>query len=431
MHLGEGVVGTVAQRRIGMLVNDCASQATVLYEERCGAAAILAEPLLERDHLLGVLLLSHHRGAFTVEHQAALVLVGAHASTRLASARLHATLHALTRLNQGVAASPPGSDALHAVAQAATAFMHTPVVTLWLAHDTARTLALRGCSAAGARLRFPVTTLPYTHGVVGWAATHRRPLHVPDVGASKRGDDWLWLRAHQLHSVCALPLLWGETLLAVLVAFDRQPFHLTPDDQPLLQAFLAQAAVVVRTACLGDAVKTQATRLAHNATHLTRARAAQQRTAALLSRLRQQHRLILDAVREGIYGLDTQGQITFVNTAAVRLLGWDATALRRRSLHDVLSHGPGDGTPCPAEACPILAALHDGTVHHLADQRWWRQDGTCLPVEWMSAPVRDHQEVVIGAVVVFSDLSELQPAERGQVGAMPSPFSQLGSIVRL
>ncbi|MEL6930577.1 MAG: PAS domain-containing protein, partial [Cyanobacteria bacterium J06600_6] len=46
-----------------------------------------------------------------------------------------------------------------------------------------------------------------------------------------------------------------------------------------------------------------------------------------LANLRRQHQLILNSVGEGVYGLDTQGNTTFVNPAAASLIGWEESDL--------------------------------------------------------------------------------------------------------
>jgi putative methionine-R-sulfoxide reductase with GAF domain len=62
LRLGEGISGKVAQRREGLIVNDyqTSPHAGSPITERAGITAILAEPLLYRDRLLGV---------FTVDHE--------------------------------------------------------------------------------------------------------------------------------------------------------------------------------------------------------------------------------------------------------------------------------------------------------------------------------------------------------------------------
>ncbi len=115
--------------------------------------------------------------------------------------------------------------------------------------------------------------------------------------------------------------------------------------------------------------------------------------------------LILGALGEGVYGLDKQGNGTFVNDAAVRILGWTGKDIIGAPLHDIHHHSHADGSPYPREECPIYAALRDGVLHEGDDEVFWHANGNAIPVQYTSTPIVERGEVV-GAVVVFRDISE-------------------------
>jgi diguanylate cyclase (GGDEF)-like protein/PAS domain S-box-containing protein len=129
-----------------------------------------------------------------------------------------------------------------------------------------------------------------------------------------------------------------------------------------------------------------------------------------LERLSRQHEMVLKSAGEGIFGLDLDGNATFVNPAAARITGWEAEELVGRPQHDVLHHTKPDGSPYPREECPMHAALEDGTTHSRDDEVFWRKDGTSFPVEYMSSPILQDGEV-IGAVVTFKDITERKTLE--------------------
>jgi PAS domain S-box-containing protein len=122
------------------------------------------------------------------------------------------------------------------------------------------------------------------------------------------------------------------------------------------------------------------------------------------------HELILGALGEGVYGLDRDGRGTFVNDAAVRILGWTGRDILGAPLHDIHHHSHADGTPYPVEQCPIYAALQDGVIHEGDDEVFWHANGSPIPVQYTSTPVVESGEVV-GAVVVFRDISERRRLE--------------------
>ena len=122
-----------------------------------------------------------------------------------------------------------------------------------------------------------------------------------------------------------------------------------------------------------------------------------------LRRLRTMHELILNAAGEGIYGLDNEGRATFGNTATKEILGWGPDEVIGKKSHDVHHHSHPDGSPYPRTDCPIYAALHDGEIHRVDDEVFWHIDGSPVPVEYTSTPIRQDGEIQ-GAVVVFRDV---------------------------
>ncbi|MFN9584959.1 MAG: PAS domain-containing protein [Pseudomonadaceae bacterium] len=124
-----------------------------------------------------------------------------------------------------------------------------------------------------------------------------------------------------------------------------------------------------------------------------------------------QNQLILGAAGEGIYGVNRNGETTFVNPAAERILGWRADDLIGHNIHDLIHHHHPDGSTYDGHTCPIYAAFNDGEVHQVADEVFWNKAGKPIPVDYTSTPLRDDGELV-GAVVVFRDISERLETER-------------------
>ena len=129
-----------------------------------------------------------------------------------------------------------------------------------------------------------------------------------------------------------------------------------------------------------------------------------------LSQLQAQHQKILDSAGEGIYGLDRDGRITFVNAVATATLGWKLEDVIGKSAHDVHHHSHADGSPYPRDECPIIAAIRDGEVHRVDDEVFWHVDGSSVPVEYTSTPIYDEGKPS-GAVVVFRDITKRKEIE--------------------
>ncbi len=130
-----------------------------------------------------------------------------------------------------------------------------------------------------------------------------------------------------------------------------------------------------------------------------------------LERLRRLSQLILKWAGEGIFGIDRDGRITFANPAAAVMLGYEADEMILRKAHPLLQHTRADGEPKPESQSLIYAAFKDDDVYHVSDELFWRNDGESFPVEYTATPLRKAGEVV-GAVVVFKDITERKLAER-------------------
>jgi len=124
-----------------------------------------------------------------------------------------------------------------------------------------------------------------------------------------------------------------------------------------------------------------------------------------LQDLQNRYSLILNAMSEGVYGLDAEGHATFVNPAAEQLTGWSAEEILGKNIHQFHHHSHEDGSPYPDHDCPIYQTRLTGQAAHCDQEVFWRKDGSCFPVEYSSTPIENEGEIV-GVVVVFKDISE-------------------------
>jgi signal transduction histidine kinase/ActR/RegA family two-component response regulator len=253
--LGEGVTGMVAQHREGVMINDDQVSPPIgpLF-------AILSEPLVYRDRLLGVITINNEGTGrvFGAPERDLLTLFAAQAAIAIENARLYealegrfARLRTLMRLTQFISSSLDIKEVLGEIAQAAATLMDATMVNFWIADIPTQTLHMWTSSNPVLASALPIRrTLAFGEGGVGWVALHRRPLNVPDVASDARFIARAWLKQQGLTSFLALPILLDGALLAVLALAGRQPFHFAPEDQSLLESFAAQAAVAIRNAAL-------------------------------------------------------------------------------------------------------------------------------------------------------------------------------------
>ena len=143
-------------------------------------------------------------------------------------------------------------------------------------------------------------------------------------------------------------------------------------------------------------------------------RRLEERVAERTRSLRQVTRrtdLMVDSVGEGIYGVDPDGLITFVNPAAAQALGYAAWELTGRDAHTTFHERGPDGEPLPEEQCYISEAIRLGLVSTSEDDSYVRSDGRLLPVEVTTTPLAEGDQV-LGAVVIFRDVTQRREVER-------------------
>jgi len=129
-----------------------------------------------------------------------------------------------------------------------------------------------------------------------------------------------------------------------------------------------------------------------------------------IERLSQRNELLLMAAGEGIFGIDREERTTFINPAALRMLGYDAGEVIGVGQHALFHHSYPDGRPYPEAACPIRRTLGDGLPRHDLDEWFIRKDGSGFPVALTVSPIHE-QGVLTGAVVSFQDATQRKAAE--------------------
>jgi PAS domain S-box-containing protein len=142
-----------------------------------------------------------------------------------------------------------------------------------------------------------------------------------------------------------------------------------------------------------------------------RRRAEEERT-----RVSRQMRLLMDSTGEGIYGIDLQGNCTFINRATVEMIGYRPEEVLGRNMHDLVHHYKPDGSEYPVEECPIYRAFKRGEGCRVDAEVMWRRDGTLIPVEYSSFPILEDGKIT-GAVVAVSDIAERKRLEGELIAA--------------
>ena len=144
---------------------------------------------------------------------------------------------------------------------------------------------------------------------------------------------------------------------------------------------------------------------------MVRSLAARGRSEAALAAEAEKLRTTLASIGDAVITTDTAGRITSMNAAAESLTGWndaDAAGQELGSAFRVI-----DESTRQAVASPLAPVLRDGEPVSVGQHRLLlRKDGVERPIEDSVAPIRSAQDGVVGAVLVFRDISERKKTEK-------------------
>jgi PAS domain S-box-containing protein len=260
LKLGEGVAGTVAQRREGLLVNDTQHRpdAPPTFTGQYGPASTMAEPLLYRDRLIGVLVVTHVKPGrfFLIPDREPLAILAAQATIALENARLfhestqrQAQLTTILDINKRIATNEDMPSLLAQIAEEAARL---------LGADGAILRLLRGdlLVAVGATPYGPaMSDVPETRlgeGIVGRVAMQNRVLMVSDVQAHADITPYRKRRAAEagIHAMLCVPVRGPHRVLGVLSSTSKHRRVFTDDEAMVLSAYAEQVAIAIEHARL-------------------------------------------------------------------------------------------------------------------------------------------------------------------------------------
>jgi PAS domain S-box-containing protein len=118
-------------------------------------------------------------------------------------------------------------------------------------------------------------------------------------------------------------------------------------------------------------------------------------------------RAVTDNMGEGLFTLDSDGCVSYMNQVALDLLGWPWEELQGQELHPILHPLRLDGSPMPVEECPMLKAGRDGKLVRVESDVFICHDGSHLPVAYTASPFAT-VDGIEGCVVLFEDITERQ-----------------------
>lgn len=123
-----------------------------------------------------------------------------------------------------------------------------------------------------------------------------------------------------------------------------------------------------------------------------------------LQRLKVFNRILLCATSDAVYGLDVNGNTTFINEKACTVLGRHENEVLGMCMHDFLQHCGKNKNNLSRHHCFIYQTLKDGMVRQIEGEFFCRKNGEKFPVNYIVTPLEENARVT-GVIVIFKDMS--------------------------
>jgi len=125
---------------------------------------------------------------------------------------------------------------------------------------------------------------------------------------------------------------------------------------------------------------------------------------------KEQLRVTLRSIGDAVISCDTRGNVTFINPVAEVMTGWtigEAAGKPLSKIFSIVNELSGAVLDSPVEAVlkegrPVALANHTNLI---------KRDGGTVPIEDSAAPILDDKGQVIGAVLVFRDVTAKRRSE--------------------
>jgi PAS domain S-box-containing protein len=225
------------------------------------------------------------------------------------------------------------------------------------------------------------------------------PLYITDVRQDERFAADAVIREAGVVAYAGVPLYSAGQPVGTLSAVDMRPVRWTPEQRAALRD-LAQLVM--------DELELRA--------QVVERRRTEQRAVQAGAEADRQARLLRAVMRqmpEGVVVASApDGELTAANDEFRRLLGHTMLAAATIEEYGVYPVLHPDGTPYLPREMPVARALLHGEVITTEELRYRRDDGRIIDLWVRAAPVRDHEDEIIAAVGIFTDITERKRLEQ-------------------
>lgn len=237
-------------------------------------------------------------------------------------------------------------------------------------------------------LGFPETMIGHFSLVEGQGLStlvvkNKKPDVVIDFAHETRFEMPAIVAEKGIRSAVSVPMMMRGDVIGVLIGHTIAPRDFSQKEIEMYQLIANQAAVAIRNALSLDMIKKGEQRL----------------------------REITASLGEGIYVLNSEGKVTFMNPEAERLMGWTAAELQDKNVHELVHCRRSDGTYLPFEDCPMYKVIHTGKRFISRDEVFIRKDGVVFPVSVIATPFMENGKTK-ASITAFRDITERKQIEQ-------------------
>jgi GAF domain-containing protein len=263
LHLGEGLVGWVAQTGQPVLANDVSRDPHYIASQT-STRSELAVPLRASDQIVGVMNVeSAQLNAFTQDDERLLTALGGQLSVVITNARLHeetqqrlAEVSTLYSFAQQLTTSLDLAEVLDSIVMTLKEVLKCRGVSIALLTSDTQVLEIR--AAAGIQTKWrEAARLKLGEGISGQVAAIAKARYVPDTHLL---PDFIFFDP-VVRSLLVVPLMVKDRVIGTLAIDQTQPDAFTENDERLLTIAAAQAAIVIENAQLYADLKERADKL--------------------------------------------------------------------------------------------------------------------------------------------------------------------------
>ncbi len=254
-------------------------------------------------------------------------------------------------------------------------------------------------------------------GSCGSAAYYKKRIIVDDIAEDELWGEFQVALYYGLRACWSEPILSSDksTVLGTFAMYYSQVTTPSPEEIELLELAAGLAGTAIEwNQVLNDRTSLENNLREANSDLLGLNKDLDKRVKERTAELEYQNRInktITDNATAALFMMDENGYCTFMNLAAVAMIGFTMEEVKQKPLHDLIHHTHPDGTHYPMDECPIDRALPQDNSVRAHEDIFIRKDGTFFPVQCAASPIKENG-VPVGTVVEVRDVTKEKRAQQ-------------------